>query len=132
MFGPNCLRAPKPPPVNWATTGRVRKGEPIGILPFGRVGISQFFKSPFQREFLAGVTQACEEQGVGLSLMSGQDDQEVWGVKNALVDGFIFTGVDQVSLLAGKRRRPPFVVMDINVPDIKSCGQIKDAPEPTK
>jgi DNA-binding LacI/PurR family transcriptional regulator len=93
----------------------------IGILPFGHAGISQFFKNSYQREFLAGVTQACEERGVGLSLVSGRDDQEVWGIKNALVDGFIFTGVDQVSLLAaGRRRRLPFVIMDINVPDIKS------------
>jgi DNA-binding LacI/PurR family transcriptional regulator len=67
------------------------------------------------------VTQACEERDIGLSLVSGWDDQEVWGIKNALVDGFIFTGVGQVSLLAaGRRRRLPFVVMDINVPDIKS------------
>ena len=93
----------------------------IGILPFGRVGISQFFKNPYQRDFLNGVAQACEERGVGLSLVSGRDDQEAWGVKNALVDGFILTDVEQVELIAaGRRRRLPFVVMDLNVPDIKS------------
>jgi DNA-binding LacI/PurR family transcriptional regulator len=93
----------------------------IGILPFGRLGISQFFKNPYQRDFLSGVAQACEERGVGLSLVSGRDDQEVWGIKNALVDGFILTGVEQVELIAaGRRRWLPFVVMDLNVPDIKS------------
>jgi DNA-binding LacI/PurR family transcriptional regulator len=96
----------------------------IGLLPFGRVGVSQFFKNPYQRDFLAGVAQACEERGVGLSLVSGRDDQEAWGIKNALVDGFIFTGVEQVDLLtAGGRRRLPFVVMDLsNAPDIKSVS----------
>lgn len=96
----------------------------IGVLPFGRVGVSQFFRNPYQRDFLAGVAQACEERGVGLSLVSGQDDQEAWGIKEALVDGFIFTGVDQVVLLtAGRRRRLPFVVMDLSgAPEIKSVS----------
>jgi DNA-binding LacI/PurR family transcriptional regulator len=93
----------------------------IGILPFGHTGISQFFKNTFQRNFLAGVAQACEDQGVGLSLVSARADQEALGIKNALVDGFIFTGVEQVGLLsAGGARRLPFVVMDLNVPDMKS------------
>jgi DNA-binding LacI/PurR family transcriptional regulator len=93
----------------------------IGILPFGHTGISQFFKNTFQHNFLAGVAQACEDQGVGLSLVSGRADQEALGIKNALVDGFIFTGVEQVGLLSvDGPRRLPFVVMDLNVPDVKS------------
>lgn len=96
----------------------------IGVLPFGRVGISQFFKNPYQRDFLAGVSAACEERGVGLSLVSGRDDQEDWGIKNALVDGFIFTGVDQLTMLEeGRRRRLPFVVMDLSgAPNINSVS----------
>jgi DNA-binding LacI/PurR family transcriptional regulator len=96
----------------------------IGVLPFGRSGVSQFFKNPYQRDFLAGVAQACEERDVGLSLVSGRDDQEAWGIKNALVDGFIFTGVEQVDLLAhGRGRRLPFVVMDLSgAPHINSVS----------
>jgi DNA-binding LacI/PurR family transcriptional regulator len=95
----------------------------IGVLPFGRVGISSFFKNPYQRDFLAGVAQACEDRGVGLSLVSGRDDQEAWGIKSALVDGFILTGVEQLELLsAGRHRRLPIVVMDLHVPDIKSVS----------
>ena len=60
---------------------------------------------------------------MGLSLVSGRDDQEAWGIKNALVDGFIFTGVEQVNLLtAGRRHRLPFVVMDLSGSDIKSVS----------
>jgi DNA-binding LacI/PurR family transcriptional regulator len=96
----------------------------IGVVPFGRFGIAKFFKNPYQRDFLAGVAQACEERDVGLSLVSGRDHQEAWGIKNALVDGFIFTGVDQIDLLeVGRRRRLPFVVMDLSgAPHISSVN----------
>ena len=87
----------------------------IGVVPFGRFGIAQFFKNPYQRDFLAGVAEACEERGIGLSLVSGRDDEAPWGIRSALVDGFIFTGVDQIDMLEeGRRRRLPFVVMDLN------------------
>ena len=94
----------------------------IGVVPFGRFGIDQFFKNSYQRDFLAGVAEACGERGVGLSLVSGRDDQEAWGIKSALVDGFIFTSVDQIGLLGdGRHRRLPFVVMDLHdAPDIHS------------
>jgi DNA-binding LacI/PurR family transcriptional regulator len=96
----------------------------IGLVPFGHFGIGQFFKNPYQRGFLAGVAQACEERGVGLSLVSGRDDQEAWGIRSALVDGFIFTGIEQMALLGdGKHRRVPFVVIDIDgTPDINSVS----------
>jgi DNA-binding LacI/PurR family transcriptional regulator len=96
----------------------------IGVLPFGRLGVSQFFRNPYQRDFVAGVAQACEERGIGLSLVSGRDDQEVWGIRNALVDGFILTGIDQVALLSSSRgRHVPFVVMDLSgAPDTKSVN----------
>jgi DNA-binding LacI/PurR family transcriptional regulator len=95
----------------------------IGVLPFGGFGVSQFFKSPYQRDFLAGVAQACEERNVGLSLVSGRDDQDAWGIKTALVDGFIFTGVEQIDLLTdGRRLRLPFVVMDLSAPNIHSVN----------
>jgi DNA-binding LacI/PurR family transcriptional regulator len=96
----------------------------IGIVPFGRFGIAQFFKNAYQRDFLAGVAQVCEERGVGLSLVSGRDDQEAWGIKSALVDGFVFTSVEQVGFLGeGGHRRVPFVVMDPDgAPDIHSVS----------
>jgi DNA-binding LacI/PurR family transcriptional regulator len=96
----------------------------IGVVPFGHFGIAQFFKNPYQRDFLAGVAQACEERGVGLSLVSGRDDQEAWGIRSALVDGFVFTGIEQVEFLGeGNPRGLPFVVMDFDgAPNINSVS----------
>ena len=95
----------------------------IGVLPFGRLGVTQFFKNPYQRAFLAGVAEACEERDVGLSLVSGREDQQAWGIKTALVDGFIFTGVEQIDLMsAGRGRRLPFVVMDFHAPGVNSVS----------
>jgi DNA-binding LacI/PurR family transcriptional regulator len=96
----------------------------IGILPFGAFGVSQFFKSIYPRDFLAGVADVCDERGVGLSLVSGRADQEAWGIKNAIVDGFIFTNIEQIGLAEpDKFRRLPFVVMDYDgAPDIRSVS----------
>lgn len=95
----------------------------IGVAPFGHFGIAHFFRNLYQRDFLAGIAEACEERGVGLSLVSGRNDQEAWGIKSALVDGFIFTSIEQVGFLGNGHRRVPFVVMDFDgAPDINSVS----------
>ena len=94
----------------------------IGVVSFGAFGISLFFKLTYARNFLAGVAQVCEERDVGLSLVSAREDQAASGIKNALVDGFIFNSLDQIGLIEpARRRRLPVVVMDIDGgPDISS------------
>jgi DNA-binding LacI/PurR family transcriptional regulator len=96
----------------------------IGIVPFGPFGVSHFFKNAYQRDFLAGVSDVCEARGLGVSLVSGRGDQEPWGIKTALVDGFIFTAIEQVPLAErGRLRHLPFVVMDYDgAPDIRSVS----------
>ena len=94
----------------------------IGIVTFGAFGIAHFFKNAYQRDFLAGVADVCDARRVGLSLVSGRDDKEDWNLRNALVDGFVFTRLDQVERLAPNAiHRLPYVVMDIDgAPDIRS------------
>jgi DNA-binding LacI/PurR family transcriptional regulator len=84
----------------------------IGVVPPAAFGISLFFKDPYTQLFLAGVSEVCEEYGVGLSLVSGRDDQAAWGIQTALVDGFILNSIEQASFIAPARRaHMPIVVM---------------------
>ena len=94
----------------------------IGVVSLGAFGISLFFKVAYARDFLAGVADVCEERDVGLSLVSARNDQAAWGIRNALVDGFIFNSLEQISLIEpARRRRLPIVVMDIDAgPEISS------------
>ena len=84
----------------------------IGVVSIGQFGISLFFKNAYQRDFLAGVAEVCEERGVGLTLVSSRPDQAEAGIRNALVDGFIFTAIEQLDFVEAAHRRLPFVVMD--------------------
>jgi DNA-binding LacI/PurR family transcriptional regulator len=87
----------------------------IGVVPTAAFGISLFFEDPYNREFLAGIAEVCEEHGCGLSLVSAADDEQLWGIRTAIVDGFIFNSIEQAELIEpAKRRRLPFVVMDFD------------------
>ena len=85
----------------------------IGVVSYGEFGISLFFKSAYMRDFLAGIVDICEERGVGVCLVPARNDAGGWGIKDALVDGFIFNALEQVNLVEPARRRQlPFVVTD--------------------
>ena len=96
----------------------------IGVVPSAAFGISLFFKNATAQAFLAGVAGVCEEHGVGLSLVSGRDDQRAWGLRSALVDGFIFSSIERAEVLEQARSRGlPFVVMDVDCgPDVNWIG----------
>ncbi len=96
----------------------------IGVVSFGAFGISLFFKLAYGRGFLAGVADVCEERDVGLSLVSAREDQAASGVKNALVDGFIFNSLDQIGFIEpARRRRLPVVVVDVDAgPEVSSIS----------
>ena len=91
----------------------------IGVVPVGNFGITLFFTHEYNNAFLAGVAQTCEERGVGLSLVSGRQNE--WGINQALVDGFILASVEQIDLIEpARRRRLPVVVTGVAGPDISS------------
>ncbi len=96
----------------------------IGVVSFGAFGISLLFKMTYAQNFLAGVAHVCEERDVGLSLVSAREDQAASGIKNALVDGFIFHSLDKIGLIEkAKHRRLPVVVIDIDAgPDVSSIS----------
>src|SRR5262245_59852042 len=60
----------------------------IGVVVMDDLGY--FFNDPFNREFMIGVAEVCDERGAGISLVSAVDrDSAAWGIDTALVDGFI-------------------------------------------
>ena len=97
----------------------------IGVVPPAAFGISLFFKDPYTVELLAGIAEVCEERGVGVSLVSGREDQQAWGITSAVVDGFILSSSDQISFISPAKRRHLSVVVVMGVdadPEVSSVN----------
>ncbi len=91
------------------------KANAIAVVQPGDSGITIAFRHPYMIEFLAGVAEICEEHGAGLHLVSGKEGQKAVGIRNALVDGFIFFSVEEANLIEPSRRnRMPYVLMDVD------------------
>lgn len=79
--------------------------------------LSYFFNDPFNREFMSGVAEVCDERGAGMSLVSAVDrDSAAWGIDSALVDGFIIQCLEDGDRLIelARRRGLPFVAVDVD------------------
>lgn len=99
----------------------------IGVVPSAAFGISLFFRNSYLQQFLEGVASVCEENGVGLSLVSGRSDQAASGIRGAVVDGFIFSNLEQAGMIEqARRRRLPFVVMDVEAPPEVNSVRVED------
>ncbi|MGR3292222.1 MAG: LacI family DNA-binding transcriptional regulator [Paracoccaceae bacterium] len=84
----------------------------IGWVPSGDYGICSAFVI-HSTLLLHGVAEVCDENGCGLSLISGMGEARSAGISNALVDGFILGNLDDVNFLEiGKRRSLPMVLLD--------------------
>lgn len=78
--------------------------------------LAHLFEDPFARRLMAAISEVCQEEGVGLSLVSaiGEDDL-AWTMDSALVDGFILfciTGARRL-IRRSRERRLPFVALDL-------------------
>lgn len=52
--------------------------------------LSYFFTDPFSRELMAAIAKVCDQQGLGISLVSAANQKSMaWNMRNAVVDGFI-------------------------------------------
>ena len=89
--------------------------------------LSYFFTDPFNRVLMTAIAESCGQQGVGISLVSAANSQElVWNIRNAVVDGFILLcleGDDKLIELS-RERSIPFVALDVskNDQDISAIG----------
>lgn len=91
--------------------------------------LSYFFKDPFNREFMSGVAEVCDERGAGIALVSAIDrDTAAWGIDSALVDGFIIQCLEDGDRLIelARRRRLPFVAVDVDPGPDASAIMIED------
>jgi DNA-binding LacI/PurR family transcriptional regulator len=91
--------------------------------------LSYFFNDPFNREFMSGVAEVCDERGAGISLVSAVDrDSAAWGIDTALVDGFIIQCLEDGDRLIelARRRRLPFVAVDVDPGPDASAIMIDD------
>jgi DNA-binding LacI/PurR family transcriptional regulator len=76
--------------------------------------LAYFFEDPFARALMVGIAEVCDANGIGVSLVSSTEDDEVaWSIRTALVDGLIlFCLEDAGRLIASARQRHlPFVAL---------------------
>ena len=99
---------------------RAGKINAIGIVSLAKLGIVDSLRNPVFRQFLIGVGEVCDERGANFVIIP--DRPGSGGVRNALVDGFIFARVDQLAEIEPARlRRLPYVVMEVDAgPHISS------------
>lgn len=86
--------------------------------------MTDFFSDPYNREFMAGIAQACDVKGAGISLIAAKDGANVdWSIGSAVVDGFILSCVADGERLIdlARKRKLPFVATDTDAgPDVSS------------
>ena len=76
--------------------------------------LAYFFADPFARTMMVGITEACDANGIGISLVSAATEDELaWSIRSALVDGLILFCLEDADRLvaAARERRLPFVAL---------------------
>src|SRR5258707_7247530 len=67
--------------------GRLLRGgkvNAIGVVVSEK--LTDFFDDPYNREFMAGIAEVCDERGAGVSLISAADERAVaWSIESAVV-----------------------------------------------
>lgn len=92
---------------------RAGKFNAIAVMPPSDWGIVDSLRNPVFNLFLRGVGGACDAVGANLVIISESTGAE--GIRNALVDGFIFGRVEHLREIEPARlRRLPFAVVDFD------------------
>lgn len=85
----------------------------IGVATVQPLGY--FFEDPYARVLMTGITEACDASGIGISLVSAANEEELaWNMHSALVDGFILFCLEDADKLiqSSRERQLPFVALD--------------------
>ena len=100
---------------------RAGKVNAIGFVPTGGWGVADTLRNPSVNLVLEGIGEACDAGGASLVIMSDAG-RPGSGVRTAVVDGFILSRIEHLSVIEDARlRRLPFVVVDADAgPEISS------------
>ena len=92
---------------------RAGKFNAIAVMPPSEWGLVESLRNPVFDLLLLGVAEACDEVGANLVIVPDRTARH--GIKNALVDGFIFGRVEHLAEIEPARlRRLPFAVVDFD------------------
>lgn len=92
---------------------REGKFNAIAVMPPSEWGIADSLRNPVFDSFLLGVSEVCDEAGANLVIVPDRPGST--GVKDALVDGFIFGRVEHMQQIeAARLRRLPYTVVDFD------------------
>jgi DNA-binding LacI/PurR family transcriptional regulator len=94
---------------------RAGKVNAIGVVVMDN--LTYFFSDPFNREFMKGLSEVCDERGAGVALVSAVDrDSAAWNIGSAVVDGFVVQCIEEGDRLLEltRQRGLPFVAVDLD------------------
>lgn len=108
--------------------GRLLRAGKVNAIGVASVEpLSFFFRDPFARVLMTGITEESQANGAGVSLVSATNESELaWSVRNALVDGLILFCLEGAKSLiaAAHERQLPFVALALghDDPTISAVG----------
>lgn len=93
---------------------RAGKFNALGFVIPGAFGISNLLLSPYGRELVSGIGEACDAASYSLTLIDGREPQLDVALREALVDGFVVGTVGHIAAIEpARRRRLPFAILDV-------------------
>ena len=111
------------PRVRFLKGGKINA---IGVTPPGAYGVQAAFINPYLRDLLGGIAQVCDERSASLTIVTGVGDDNTWGIRNAVVDGFIIHRFEEAAIIEARRRQLPFVLVDMDGDATMSSVRIDD------
>jgi DNA-binding LacI/PurR family transcriptional regulator len=93
---------------------RTGKVNAIGVTPPGAYGTVVAFDNPYFNALCSGIATVCDDRGASLTIVPGFGADKFWGIKNALVDGFIIHWIEDAAVIEARGRRLPFVLLDMD------------------